>query len=201
LIEYVRGGGHLVLGQRSGMKDEDNGLQPERQPGPLEALLGGRVEQFYALDKPVPVAGSWGSEETKIWAEQLSAKDPATQVPMRYGKSNGWLDGQPAALTRKVGNGSITYIGAALDGETMKSAASWMLEQSGIHPAIAPLPQGVDLYVRGNAEKEVWILINFGEETQQVPVPTGFVNVLEGGRAGSSVSLKRFDVVVLERRR
>jgi beta-galactosidase len=201
LIAYVRGGGHLVLGQRSGMKDDDNGLQPERQPGPLETLLGGRVEQFYALDTPVPVEGNWGAEETKIWAEQLAAKDSATQVLMRYGKSNGWLDGQPAALTRKVGNGSITYIGAALDGETMKAAAGWMLEQSGIRPAILAMPEGVDLYVRGNAEKEVWILINFGDQTQQVQVPAGFTDVLHGGSAGRAVSLKRFDVAVLERRR
>jgi beta-galactosidase len=201
LIAYVRGGGHLVLGQRSGMKDDDNGLQPERQPGPLETLLGGRVEQFYALDMPVPVEGNWGAEETKIWAEQLAAKDSATQVLMRYGKSNGWLDGQPAALTRKVGNGSITYIGAALDGETMKAAAGWMLEQSGIRPAILAMPEGVDLYVRGNAEKEVWILINFGDQTQQVKVPAGFTDVLQGGSAGRAVSLKRFDVAVLERRR
>ena len=34
LDEYVRSGGHLVLGQRSAMKDDDNGLQPDRQPGP-----------------------------------------------------------------------------------------------------------------------------------------------------------------------
>ena len=34
-------------------------------PGPLVSLLGGRVEQFYAIDdKPedtVPVTGTWGS--------------------------------------------------------------------------------------------------------------------------------------------
>jgi beta-galactosidase len=42
LMDYVQDGGHLVLGQRSGMKNDDNGLQPERQPGPLAAMLGGR---------------------------------------------------------------------------------------------------------------------------------------------------------------
>jgi beta-galactosidase GanA len=31
LIDYVRQGGHLVLGQRSAMKNDDNGLQTERQ--------------------------------------------------------------------------------------------------------------------------------------------------------------------------
>ena len=41
LIQYVNNGGHLVLGQRSAMKDNDNGLWPQRQPGPLTELLGG----------------------------------------------------------------------------------------------------------------------------------------------------------------
>jgi len=41
---------HLVLGQRSGMKDTDNSLQMKRGPGALVDLLGGRVEQFYAID-------------------------------------------------------------------------------------------------------------------------------------------------------
>lgn len=57
LGDYVRGGGHLVLGPRTGMKNGDNALNIQRQPGPLVALLGGRVEQFYALDTPVPVNG------------------------------------------------------------------------------------------------------------------------------------------------
>ena len=65
LMEYVRGGGHLVLGQRSAMKNDDNGLQPERQPGPLTGMLGGRVEQFYALNQDVPVTGDWGSGSGK----------------------------------------------------------------------------------------------------------------------------------------
>ena len=65
LIDYVRNGGHLVLTQRSAMKNDDNGLFTERQPGPLVPLLGGRVEQFYALDTTIPISGIWGSGPTK----------------------------------------------------------------------------------------------------------------------------------------
>ena len=132
LEDYVRGGGHLVLGQRSGMKDADNSLFPQRQPGPLTALLGARVEQFYALDKDVPLAGDWGTGKDSIWAEQLTVTSPETRVLMRYGKSNGWLDGQAAAVTRNEGKGSITYIGASLDTKTMQTAAKWMMPQAGL---------------------------------------------------------------------
>jgi beta-galactosidase len=201
LMEYVRGGGHLVLGQRSGMKNDDNGLQPERQPGPLASMLGGRVEQFYALDQNVPVAGDWGSGSGKIWAEQLSVEDPQAHVLMRYAKSNGWLDGQPAAITKAVGKGSITYIGAWLDEKTMEAAAKWMVETSGIHPLTVNLPTGVDLYVRsqntkGGNPKTVWILVNFGKDVATVSLPGQMTDVLGGGRVGS-VKLDRYGVAVL----
>jgi len=39
LLEYVRNGGHLVLGPRAAMKDENNGLLPQRQPGYLMDAL------------------------------------------------------------------------------------------------------------------------------------------------------------------
>jgi beta-galactosidase len=201
LMEYVRGGGHLVLGQRSAMKNDDNGLQPERQPGPLAAMLGGRVEQFYALEKDVPLAGEWGSGSGKIWAEQLSVKDPQANVLMRYGKSNGWLDGQPAAITRSVGKGSITYIGAWLDEKTMDAAAKWMVECSGVRLLPITLPQGVDLYVRSresnaNGPKTVWILINFGKDAAKVILPAPMTDVLAGGRKGT-VALDQYGVAVL----
>ncbi len=202
LIDYVHHGGHLVLTQRSGMKNIDNALQPQRQPGPLVSLLGGRVEQFYALDNTVPVSGAWGSGPTNVWAELLSTSTPETKVLMRYGKTPlGWLNDQPAAITRKVGDGSITYIGADLEGETLANAAKWMVTDAGLHPEFGALPPGVDLYIRSDAHHEVWILINFGDAPQTVNLPSAFVDVLADASKATthSVTLSRFDVVVLQR--
>src|ERR1700675_2251446 len=172
LIEYVRQGGHLVLGQRSGMKDDDNGLQRARQPGPLVELLGGRVEQYYALTDPVPVEGKFGSAQVKLWAELLSAKADDVEVLARYGKSNGWLDGLPAAITRKVGKGRITYIGAWLDEKTMLTAAKWMTKTSGVTAAFGPVPEGVDVYPREGSGKKVFILVNFARTPQTITLPS-----------------------------
>jgi beta-galactosidase len=68
LLAYVRGGGHLLLGPRSGMKDEHNSLNVERQPGPLVDALGGRVEQYYALESPVLLSGELGTGSASVWA-------------------------------------------------------------------------------------------------------------------------------------
>jgi beta-galactosidase len=196
LISYLQAGGHLVLGQRSGMKDDDNSLQPERQPGPLVNLLGGRVEQYYALTQPVPIQGKWGTGECPLWAELLSTKDPAAEVLMRYGKSNGWLDGQPAAITRKVGNGSITYIGAWLDPKTMAQAAKWMTDTSGVKRAFGPVPDGVEVSPRYGTHKTVFVLINFSAATQTIALPSTMEDVLEGG-SKQSVTLDHYGVAVL----
>ncbi len=196
LEAYVRAGGHLVLGQRSGMKDADNSLWAQRQPGPLAALLGARVAQFYALDGVAPVSGGSGSCDTKVWAEQIEVTSPETKVVMRYGKSNGWLDGQPAAVTRKVGKGSITYLGAALDDATMAKAVGWMRQDAGVQAKLPDVPAGVDVAIRSGGGKRVLILTNYSEDTQTVPLPWAMVNLLGSGEV-TSVQLPRYGVAVL----
>jgi len=196
VIAYVRQGGHLVLGQRSGMKNNDNGLQTERQPGPLVELLGGRVEQYYALVHPVPVEGGWGSGQDQLWAELLSTKAADVQVLERYGKSNGWLDGQPAAITRKIGKGRITYIGIWPDDQLMSAAAKWMANVSGVKPALGPVPQGVEVDPRYGNHHTVFILVNFSKLQQTVPLPAAMQDVLNGG-SRTSVNLPAYGVAVL----
>jgi beta-galactosidase len=196
LIAYVEQGGHLVFGQRSAMKNDDNGLQTERQPGPLAELLGGRVEQYYALVDPVPVAGQFGSGSGKLWAELLSAKASDVEVLERYGKSNGWLDGQPAAITRKVGKGRITYIGMWMDDAGMAAAAQWMADISGVRPAIAGIPAGVEVYPRYGEHGAVYILVNFSKTEQAVSLPKRMADVLNGGLT-QSIKLPVYGVAVL----
>jgi beta-galactosidase len=195
LIAYVKQGGHLVLGQRSAMKDDDNALQTERQPGPLVDLLGGRVEQYYALTGSVPLQGQWGTGEGKLWAELLSAKSPDVEVLERYGKSNGWLDGQPAAITRKVGKGRITYIGAWMDDAGMAAAAKWMTSVSGVKPVLPAVPDGVELYPRYGNGRTVYILVNFARQDETISLPTAMQDLLSEGTK-QSVTLPRFGVAV-----
>jgi len=196
LIAYVQQGGNLVLGQRSAMKDVDNALQVNRQPGPLVPLLGGRVDQFYALTAPVPVSGTWGGSTSKEWAELLSTSDPDTKVLMKYGKSNGWLDNQPAAITRKVGKGSITYIGAWLDEPAMRNAAKWMTDMSGVEPKFGHVPDGVDVYPREGEHGKVFILVNFAKFQQTITLPKDMQNVFEGTTV-HSITLPVYGVAVL----
>jgi len=198
LEAYVRNGGHLVLGPRSAMKDEDNSLWPQRQPGPLAEVLGAKVAQFYALDTTVPVSGDWGSGEDKLWAEQLSVTSPDTKILMRYGKSNGWLDDQPAAVTRRVGQGTITYIGASFDPAAMKRAAAWMLSDAGLAPILPNIPEGVDVAIRSGDNKKILILTNYNEQPATISLPAEMHDILAGGNTTTSITLPQYGVAVLQ---
>ena len=196
LAAYVEHGGHLVLGPRSGMKDAYNALNPERQPGPLAATLGGRVEQFYALLDDVPVSGAWGAGHAAIWAERLSTAAPDTQVLLRYGSANGWLDGQPAAITRPVGRGTITYLGAVLDPGLMHAVAQALVAAAGVDSPTLPVPAGVEVCRRVGAGREVYVVLNFGHQAAAMDLPRAMEDVLHGGRV-RHLELVPYGVAVL----
>ena len=196
LAAYVEQGGHLLLGPRSGMKDAYNALNPERQPGPLAATLGGRVEQFYPLLDDVPVAGAWGAGRATIWAELLSTAAPDTRVELRYGAANGWLDGQPAALTRPVGRGTITYLGAVLDPGLMHAAAQALVAAAGVDSPTLPVPAGVEVCRRVGAGREVYVVLNFSHEPAAMDLPRAMDDVLHGGRV-RHLDLVPYGVAVL----
>ena len=138
-----------------------------RQPGYLAEPLGARVEQFYALENAIPVDGSLGTGEASMWAEQLKTTSADAEVLLKYGPSNGWLDGQPCVVSRHFGKGRITYIGAVLDDQLVAAAADWMVKNSDIEPAFGPVPDGVEVSRRTGEGKTVFVLINFKHERKE----------------------------------
>jgi beta-galactosidase len=196
LAAYVKNGGHLVLGPRSGLKDEFNSLLSLRQPGYLADNLAGHVEQFYALEKSEPVTGKLGEGEVSVWAELLKTTSPETEVLLRYGRSNGWLDGQPCMITRRYGRGHITYIGAVLDDKLATAAAEWMTKSSDVTPAFGPVPDGIEVTRRVGPEDSVFVLINFRSEKQNVTLPRTMQSLFDK-RGVTQLELPQYGVAVL----
>ncbi|WP_344711387.1 beta-galactosidase [Sphingomonas humi] len=184
LARYVRGGGHLVLGPRSGMKDDSNALWPQRQPGPLTELLGARVEQYYALDKKVALAGSIGGGAT-IWAEALAPVAGNVRVLSTYRDPGGWLDGKPAIVTRKVGRGSVTYVGAWLDAATMASLADRLLSDAQVSALIPDGDADLEIAERSGGGKRLLIVINHGGMSHPFTPPAGAVPASGDWRGGA----------------
>ena len=198
LTRYVNGGGHLVLGQRSAMKDDNNSRWTQRQPGPLASLLGARVEQFTALDHIVDLSGDWGEAKGELFAEQLIATAPDVKVLMRYHAPRSWLDGEAAAVTRNIREGSFTYIGAWMDATATRRAVQWMLRESHLDSDTVPVPAGVDVYRRHSQDRDVFIIENQSQQQQTISLPVEMNDVL-ADKLVHSVQLPVYGVAVLVR--
>jgi beta-galactosidase len=196
LASYVRNGGHLVLGPRSGLKDEYNSQLTIRQPGYLAEELGGRVEQFYVLENDVPVRGEWGAGKASIWAEYMKVVSPDAEVLVRYGHSNGWLDGQPAVVTHRAGKGRITYIGTLLDDALMKTATGWMIKDAQVSPVFGKVPDGVEVSRRISATSSVYVLINFKATKQTITIPSPMKSLLDE-KTVNTIELSQYGVAIL----
>jgi len=202
LAEYVRAGGHLVLGPRTGMKDAFNALNRERQPGPLSPSVGARVEQFYALLEDVPLAGDWGAGKATVWAERLDRLAPDVEVVLRFGAGNDWLSGAPAAIRRKLGRGTIGFLGSVVDTALMDELARrWVAEAGVATDTVIAAPAGVKVSRRVGAGREVYVITNFSKGAQEIALPGAMTDVLAdgGGAEVTSVKLPRYGVAVLSR--
>jgi len=197
LADYVRHGGHLVLGPRSGMKDQFNRLNTQRQPGPLVNVLGGRVEQYYALDDTLDVSGAAGKGTVTIWGEDMSVSSPQTKVLLRFGKNRTWLSDKNAAIARGVGKGRIVYLGALLDPDLMRSFVESELKDANVARWL-PLPENVEAMRRYGAAHDIVILINHGATPATVELPQSMRDVLHDRQDVRSVPLGTQDVAVLE---
>lgn len=200
LTRFVEAGGHLVLGVRSGFKNDDNALWPQRQPALLQEIAGVHVDEYYSLRDSIPVMLASSNSTRKanaptgiasVWAEWLIPHE-GTQVLATYGESNGYLDGQAAVTMRQHESGGRVYVmGAWLDAVTQNTLMERIIADAGVTPVLPNLPAGVHAMRRGDA----YILIN-NAEPKTVTLPWKAKNALDG-KAGKTLKLGWWDVAVV----
>jgi beta-galactosidase len=198
LHTFVEHGGHLVLGARSAVKNLDNALLPSLPPGEMTAWVGGVSREYYALIEEIKVHGAEWSGGVQIWAEWLEPTDPDTEVLLRYGVSNGWLDGQAAMLSRQAGQGRVSMVGFWGSADLMHHLVGWCLEKAQLTPDLQ-IPSGVELCRRESADYEVWIFINHSQVVHTLELPKNkTLEGFDGLPSGHQRELKPLEVCILK---
>jgi beta-galactosidase len=197
LTSFVKTGGHLVLTIRTGMKDAYNALLPSRQPGALADLSGVEVEDYYVLDQPIHIEGEWLNGTTIQWAERLKILDLQNVIPIaRFGKSNGWLDGQVAVTAHPYGAGMVYTVGAYLD--VQQVFMDYVLQVAGIE--VIEAEREVEVSTRTTPEgKAILIVINHGGVERMFTLPWPALEHLTGKTYHDKLPLPPNAVAVLTR--
>jgi beta-galactosidase len=140
---YVENGGHLIVSCRTGQKDKRSHFFEGSWAEPLLSLIGARVDFFDMLPPSVEGTISAASKTYRwnCWGDVLSPL-PGTEVLATY--SNQFYSGKAAAVTRKLGRGTVTYIGVyTTDGELERELIRNVYLRAGVE--VEDLPRGVYL--------------------------------------------------------
>ena len=163
LVEYVRAGGHLVMGPFSGVSDPDERIRLGGHPVPFRELLGLRIEEYWPLPDELSVAvesAELGEFTASSWAEWLTA-DTATPLATY---TNGPLAGIPAILRNEYGEGTAWYVATLPEPIALARLLSAVCGQADVQPVLPDLPPGVEAVRRG----EKIFLLNHNDESVEI---------------------------------
>ncbi|MDP3949455.1 beta-galactosidase [Microbacterium sp.] len=202
LAEYVRLGGRLIVGPRTGYADDQGRMRQGPAPAVLGSLAGVRYQEFAALAGPVAVDAVSARRgviagQAHGWMDALDLADPDAEVLLRYRHPH--FGRWAAAVCREVGEGTVTVIGTLLDREALKALVVEVAASASL--VVSPLAERPDTVTAHSLVSEhgrVWVVHNWSPEPQSVHVTRSVASVLEDAAygAGDEIILRGWDVRV-----
>ena len=166
---YVENGGHLVLTCRSGQKDMRGQLPEAPWADSIAGLIGARIDGFDVLPEGVSGTVACGDQSFRwsCWGDWL-VPAPGTKVLATYGDQ--FYAGTAAAVTRRLGRGSVTYIGVvSQDGRLERQLLREVYRRAGID--ILDLPAGVYISWRDG----FFVGVNYSDQAVALPMAANAV--------------------------
>ena len=163
--KYAENGGHLILTCRTGHKDQNGQFFEAPLAAPILSLIGADVDYFDMLlpDMKGIVHTAKKDFEWNSWGEILSPY-PGTEVLASY--FDQFYQGKAAATTRKLGKGSVTFIGVStIDGQLEREMVREVYNRAKV--GIEDLPKGVYMEWRDG----FYVGVNYTGSIVKLPIP------------------------------
>lgn len=164
---YAKQGGNLVITCRTAQKDRFGRL-PEAPFGSMIFDLTGNEMEFYDLllpDEPGVVKMGDNHYRWNTWGEILRPAK-GTQVWATFEEE--FYAGKPAVTTRRLGRGTVTYVGVdSTDGALEKAVLKRLYDA--LHIPVLDLPYGVTMEYRNG----MGIVLNYGDKPYRFELPEG----------------------------
>jgi len=209
LEEYVRRGGTLILGCRSGQKDMNGICVSEKLPGLLRGVSGADIPEYTMVppdEKHAVIDWDGVKLEAALFNDQLGISDsdraagvPEAETSARVlGRYEGiYYAGAPGLTVNELGDGKCYYYGAAFTEESAKV----FLEKLGAaepYAGYVEAPACTEIEVRKNgAGKRFLFVLNYSPDAVTVQVKQPMENVGSGETVQGELALGGYGVAVL----
>ena len=165
--KYVEEGGNLVLTCRTAQKDRFGRL-PEAPFGSMIDELTGNHIEFYDLLLPQDPGQVKMDEKVYTWNTWGEILQPGASNEVWATYTNEFYEGKPAVTFRKLGKGSVTYIGVdSSDGVLERQVLDKLYSRLQIE--VMNLPYGVTMEYRNG----LGIVLNYSDQPYQFALPQG----------------------------
>ena len=195
LEEYVRQGGVLIIGCRSGYKDANGRCVMIPQPGLLQKLTATDVAE-YTLASPAEEEpwADWNGQRMPmpVFNDVLTPLERA-DVLARFGCS--YYAGEAALTERRLGKGRAVHLGGAFSRE----AARLILAHLGLlEPFAAKVsaPQEVELAMREKDGQQYLFALNYQNTPQTITLHEQAYSLFTGEAAQGEIELAPYGVQV-----
>lgn len=163
--KYVEEGGNLVLTCRTAQKDRFGRL-PEAPFGSMIDELTGNHIEFYDLLLPQDPGQVKMDEKVYTWNTWGEILQPGASNEVWATYTNEFYEGKPAVTFRKLGKGSVTYIGVdSSDGALERQVLDKLYSRLQIE--VMNLPYGVTMEYRNG----LGIVLNYSDQPYQFALP------------------------------
>jgi len=195
LKAYVKGGGKLIMGARTGYKDIYGRCPMRPMPGPASKICGVTVQDYTHL-------GPGDDEEFAVWGEDIISAPVFNDIlePMESAKvlatfKGNYYDGLPALVENRIGNGTAYYYGAGFNSET---ACCFLrkLEFAEPYSNIIELPQQVELACRSGNNNAFLFILNYMPYVVDINVKKPMTELLSGIQLSGQIKLQKYGVMV-----
>jgi len=197
LEEYVRQGGVLVIGCRSGYKDEFGRCPMAPQPGLLQKLTATDVTDYtFASPAEEEPYALWNGQRMPmpVFNDVLIPLEGA-DVLARFGSS--YYAGEAALTEHRLGEGRVLHLGGALSRE----AAEMILDHLGLLKPFADIvsaPQEIELAMREKNGKKYLFMLNYKPRAMSVTLHEPVQSLFTGETLQGEIELASYSVEVVK---
>ncbi len=198
LEEYVRGGGILVMGARTGYKDEYGRCPMMPMPGHARSITGAEVVDYtFARAEEAKIMIDWDGEIlTAPTFHDILKPTEGGEVLARF--VGGYYDGEPALIRKTYPTGGTAYY---LGSGFSEDGAKLLLKKLGFsepHADLLTCPETVELSVRQKDSARWLFLLNYSAQPQEVTLARPLPCAIIGETLSGTVTLPAYGTLVLK---
>lgn len=198
LKSYVEKGGCLILGARTGQKDENGKCVMMPMPGLLAEAAGSDVREFTFVgpaDDKVNMNWNGTLLDIGIFNDILEPIGSNAKVLAEY--AGNYYKGRPALIENSYGKGRVLHFGGTFTQESVKA----LLEYVGIlkpYENIIELPKNCEITVKKKEGKTYIFVLNYVEESQEIFIKKAVKDMDTKEQIQGKICLEAYETKVYE---